>query len=434
MSNAPTIPKRFPSQVLDQTLAYIDGDGVMMLQLELEFAEQLDADRLARATHLALDAEPVLGCRFVHHWRKPYWERLPSDNRHVYVTAHTGAEFEAFKVSAIDTYTIPQIRVCLWNPPQGAHLIIKVSHFVSDAAGTKDVARIISTMYSELSRDPDYQPQPNLSGSRGVGQLLGNIPRRRYPGLFLQALRDSRTAHVPLYTQTLPFQNEPAESPLYVHRFLPRERVSRLVEYGQTHNATLNDLLIVAFLRALAVTSNWNGDRQLRLNTTVDMRRYMSERKASAVTNLSDAIPGWPSLGTDIGHDFSSALDRITPVTQKRKQNFLGVDGLLVLLIAYNLLPHSWITRLMKRGLHQIKDEGNFANSLTNTGAIDPATITFGAKPIAARLLPPLIYPPYFMLGASGYDGTLTLSAGIYSHQEELAGRFLDAMLVELPS
>ena len=64
------IPKRFPSQLTDRFLDYIHQSGDMMIQLELQFRRQIDADRLARATDLALDVAPVLGCRFVRQWRK----------------------------------------------------------------------------------------------------------------------------------------------------------------------------------------------------------------------------------------------------------------------------------------------------------------------------------------------------------------------------
>lgn len=75
---------------------------------------------------------------------------------------------------------------------------------------------------------------------------------------------------------------------------------------------------------------------------------------------------------------------------------------------------------------------GSLSDTFTNTGAIDPAGVTFDTKPIVARILPSPLYPPYFILAASGYDGMLTLSAGVYALQRELAERFLDAMVAEL--
>jgi len=54
------IPGRFPAQIFDRFVTLADRvAGEYMIQLELEFAERLDIERLARAVELTLDAEPV---------------------------------------------------------------------------------------------------------------------------------------------------------------------------------------------------------------------------------------------------------------------------------------------------------------------------------------------------------------------------------------
>jgi NRPS condensation-like uncharacterized protein len=89
---------------------------------------------------------------------------------------------------------------------------------------------------------------------------------------------------------------------------LSQNVVARLVGYGRKHSATLNDLLLAAFFRALAATTNWHGHRQLRVTTTVDFRRYLRDRRVSAVTNLSLGIQGWPSLAQIWGKIFRQPL------------------------------------------------------------------------------------------------------------------------------
>ena len=97
------------------------------------------------------------------------------------------AEFETFKVAAIDTDSGPRLRVCLWNFPAGACLLIKVCHYVADAAGTRDVARLISGIYAQLGHKPDYQPEPNLTGSPGLGKSCKPFPGVSIPAFFSNA-------------------------------------------------------------------------------------------------------------------------------------------------------------------------------------------------------------------------------------------------------
>lgn len=405
----------------------------MMIQLELAFPQPLDGDRLARAAALALAVEPVLACRFVDHWQRPYWEEAPAADREVFIEVRSGVEFEAFKLASLDTYSGPRLRVCLWNSSGGACLLIKVCHYVADAAGVRDVARLISSIYRQLDHNPSYQPEPNLAGSRGIEQILRVIPRHTYPGLFLQAWHDAQASQRPGGTQTLPIQAGPAEGLNFIHRLLPQARVSQMVEYGRKYKATLNDLLLAAFFRAMAAVTGWSGERQLRVTTTVDFRRYLPGRQAAAVSNLSLGIQGWPSLGTHLGADFGATLQKVTAITQKRKQAFLGVETLLMTLTLLGPLPHPWGTKLMKRHIQQLNDQRNTANTFTNLGPITAQDVTFEGKPSIARILPPPVYPPYFLLGVSGYEGTLTLSSGVYTLQRALAERFLEVMVVELP-
>jgi len=96
-------------------------------------------------------------------------------------------------------------------------------------------------------------------------------------------------------------------------------------------------------------------------------------------------------------------------------------------------LPYNWAMNLVKRSYQQNWAKGKWAHAFTNTGPIDSTAVSFGSKPSMARLLPPPFYPPLFIVGISGFEGTLTLSSGVYSIQKELAERFLDKKIAELP-
>lgn len=428
-----TIPARFPTQLMDRTLAYLNHTGDMILHIEMVFAQQLDPARLARAAYLALTAEPILGCQLVHDWRMPHWARITATEQDVFVVADSEATYEAFKVMPIDTHNGPRIRLCLWPAPNGDYLLLKVCHYVADAAGARDAARTIATIYNQLDTTPTYQPTPNLNGVRSPTPILARVPWYKYPNLLGQAMRDNQAWHTPAGTQTLPIPDGPAEGLMYPLRHLSRERVAALVAYGRHHQATINDLLIAAFFRALVSITNWQGNTQLRMNTTVDFRRYVPDKHIFAVANLSAAIQGWPNLGTTLGANFAATLQRVASITRPRKQHFLGLDALLGLMVAVGALPHQWAKGFVATQIKAQDKRRNIANGLTNLGPVETRAVTFGTRPIKAHILPPPVYPPYLMLGASGYDGTLTLSAGVYQPQHQMAAQFLDAMMSEFP-
>ena len=46
------------------------------IQAVIHFKGKLDVVRLARAVKLSVDAEPVLGCKFIEREDRPFWQRL----------------------------------------------------------------------------------------------------------------------------------------------------------------------------------------------------------------------------------------------------------------------------------------------------------------------------------------------------------------------
>jgi len=342
-------------------------------------------------------------------------------------------EYEAFKGRSIDSHIGPQVRACLWQSPDYDHLVLKVSHAVADAGGVKEIAGIMSSIYAQLADDPDYRPDPNLGGSRGLWQVLRHIPWHAFPGIYLRSLREAQhIIKAPHGTYTVPIADGPRKPLVFVSRFLAADRVSCLADYARAHNATLNDLMLAGYVRASALRGDWDGRSRLMLAMAVDFRqRYLPTRKAEAICNLSGVE--YPDLGTDVGHDFSATLERISADMQRRKAGWMGMEwcvGQLQLAI----LPYDWRAGFYRKAAQRSMARNNLVPGFTNMGPIDPASVTFDCEPANARLLPPPAYPPVFESGVSGYAGTLTISAGVYPTQRDVVEHFFDALVAELPS
>jgi NRPS condensation-like uncharacterized protein len=430
------IPHRFPARLIDCFVDFLSPFEDVMIQLEMEFAGHLDPGRLAKAVDLTLDAEPVLGCRFVDSARKPCFERLDPDKRSAFFLASKEGEYETFKSSSIDHKDGSQIRVCLWQSPDGDRLLLKVAHQVADAGGVKDIAAVLSDIYRRLSNDPAHRPPPNIQGSRSLRQVLRHVPWHAYPCIYLNSLQSGMRVSRPHTVHTLSVPDGPREPLTYVTRLIPSGRVSTLAEYGRSHNATLNDVFAAASLRALISMGNWQGRSHVSLTTTIDMRRYVPSERAEAAANLSTALMRWPDLGTEPGQDLETTLDKVAKITRFGKTHWIGLDLLFATTTPpFKTMPHKWgmrqFQRLVKAGLKRQQSEHGF----TNTGPIDPERVTFGVPPSMARILPTSAYPPMpFAWSLSGYNGTLTLAAGAYPTQKETIGKLFDAILKELPA
>ena len=424
------IPNRLPSQVMDRAMTFMDNTVDLMVQLELVFTEPLNPRRLAKAIDMTFDSEPVLGCRFVNNWRRPYWERLDKDKRRSLYLTKNKEEYESFKTRSMDVYTGPQVKVCLWRSTSDDNLLFKVSGVVADASGVKEIVAIISNYYSQLATDQDIQLVPNLKGSRGLGQILRYVPRSAYPQIHRNYLNQMWVL-ARSRSYTLPVDDGPHDPLMYIHRTITQDKVARLVKYGQDRDATLDDVILTCLFRTLALNGDWDKLSQLRVTMAVDLRQYLYVNGVEGICNLSTFEH--PSLGTSFDGDWGATLLWVSSIKRARKEHWIGLNDCMGTYRIVNLLPHSLGKKIFPWVLKQGIKRHRISHCLMSMGTIGSGSTTFGTRPSRALLLPTPFYPPAIGISFSGYAGSVTLSAGVYPSQQGIVGRLLDAMISNFP-
>ena len=240
----------------------------------------------------------------------------------------------------------------------------------------------------------------------------------------------------PLQTHSLSLTpHREGRRPTYVVRHLRPDQVEKIACRGKEKGSTINDLMAAAFLTALVHVGRWDGSSELRIGTTVDLRRhYLPGGRAGGICNLSAFEFLHPAR--ESGHDFQSVLKAVTQITRARKEDFLGLNAYVGLMPVLQLLPYGLGARMVCRLFASAEEKGNQANVITNMGPLDPSDLAFDAPPVSAWILVPPMYGPVFGVGLTGYGGGLTLSCGIYAPEKD-AGTVesvFDAMLDALHS
>jgi len=260
---------------------------------------------------------------------------------------------------------------------------------------------------------------------------MRHLPWYIYPVLLFLFVRTTLSTQIPKKTHALQVPVGPREPFTFVFRHLEPERFASLRAYGRQHNATINDLMIAAFYRALLKKEAWDGLAALRIQTTVDLRRhYLPSGKAEGICNLStyEHI----NLGREPGSDFADTLDRISSITRRSKSGWIGLSELCTVPLA-GMAPYRLLVQACSRLLHDRISSRNYPSGLTNLGQISPAGVFFDGQPAHCWILPPVVYPPVLYIGFSGYAGTLTLSAGVPLAAQKCIEDFFTQLLKELP-
>ena len=427
------IPERFPAVDGDLILSSaIDARiGLFTNNIEVEFRHKLDRNRLAQALNIILDAQPILGCRLVIKGMNIYWARLNKKEWDSLYLLQDSQEYEKFKTLQVDSRTGPQTMLGLYNTPEGDKLIIKASHQVGDGGGLHDIARELSCIYNRLKHEPAYQPEPNINGSRSGKQIIRQIPWTAIPVIMANFIKLVWSNNHPKVTHILPLSAWQQTSWMYKIRHIPPERTARIVAYGKKNQATLNDVLISSYRRALAQMGGWDGTSALRLQLTVDLRAwYLQTKRAGGICNLSGFE--YVNLGTDLGKDLNSTLSRVTAITKARKASYFGLSETCLAPLV-TLMPYPWMVKLADYISRKKAAQKNVPHLLTNTGLIPPEIVTFDQQPRAAWILPSVLFPPAFLTLVSGYGETLALSTGVSQGSYALVDAFLDQMIAELP-
>jgi NRPS condensation-like uncharacterized protein len=428
-----SIPDRIPSVYFDRLLLLMEASGVgrFVIQMEMVFSASLDAERLMTALDLMLDAEPVLGCRMVPDPKLPYWQRLSGVERKNFSFTTNENDYLAFRNQGLNCSKGPQLQACLFRRAQGDKLLLKVAHHVSDAGGVKDIAAKLSAVYNRLEKEPGYKTEPNLAGCRDFGQIMRHVPLWAYPVIFVNFMRQNWSNTVPASTLHLQLPQGPTAPLTYIIRHIPAKRMEKIKQFGKARDATINDVIAAAYYRALVKEAGWDNKAMLRLQTTIDLRRwYLPDEKAESICNLS--VYEYPNLGRNLGKDFSETVDLVSRSTKSRKNSWFGLTD-VCLVPVLKLLSFESQVKLGVKGVAYLIKKKAFPNALTNMGEIKKQSVRFGIEPARAYLLTPFVFPPFFGGGMSMYQGELTLCGGVPVHVEKNIDRFYQTVVENLP-
>lgn len=422
------ISQHVPAAPMDLLLqSWQATGGEFIAQMELEFDRRLDVHLLKHAADLLLEAEPILNSKLVIDTPVPYWQRLSEEKRNLLIVADTSNVYETFRHSGLDATQGAQVALCLWRCEAGDRLLIKMTHQVGDGGGMHAVTERLSSIYSALHTDPRYRPEPTRETNRDVMELLPRVP---WCPIIWDFVRFMAPRWFPRRTLMLPLPHESIGPWHFVERRLAASRVFFLSTYGRERGATLNDMFLAATYRALASLGAWDETSGLRILITVDLRRYLpSDSCADHISNLSTM--DCPYLVRNLGRSFEETLANVRSLMHRRKENW---PGLAVVWFTYLGMTLERYDRRVRPAGKRNNKMGFPKLTLSNTGPIDKARVAFaGRPPVSACILPPFRKLPGLLMCLSGYDGTLTLSAGTPQNGHSMVGSFFDALIGELP-
>jgi NRPS condensation-like uncharacterized protein len=429
------IPQRIPAEVVDQFVYGLKTVTVPLIHLTVDFEAPVDRGRLVRALRLLLDAEPVLGCRFVPRPIRPYFDRVSAgelDRLELLRESDGGLvqgrhPVESFLAEEPDLGAEPQLKALILPRNGGERLVLKISHLVADGGGSKEIGYRLASIYRQLEDRPKLKVVPN-HGSRGILQVCRHLPASSVARLLWRSVTDSVSVRRPYRSLRYPMSRLDARPMSFEVRRFSGARFAALDSFRRRTRATINDLLVTAMLRAWVRMLGEDAPGAYRLLVTVDLRRYIPGRVGAAPANLSSFLI--IDLGRDLGRSFTETLARAKTLLDAAKADLPGLPFMLGSLAAALPMPFFLLPTLGWLVMTGGAVTGNQPPALTNAGLIDRRKLDFGGPAVAnAELTVPASLSPHVVTCASGFGGSATLSVGF---QEAAVPRRVFADLFEL--
>jgi NRPS condensation-like uncharacterized protein len=391
------------------------------LCMVLKLNGKIDSDAFAKAIRLSLDLEPVLGCRFIVDGGSPRWERrddLDQIKLCSQVEVDTAEQPLNSSINqAINATVDPLVAAQIFREKDVDTLCVKVNHSACDAGGLKEYVGLLSDLYGMLITCGKRSIQPSL-GSRDQSQLF---ERTKNP-------KTLSMKGFPTPTWTLP--QKPGKEPMHAFVSVSKASFRRVKEFAKDRKATFNDALLAALFRTLFAINNTAPDKPMIIQVSIDLRRYLPNRRAEAICNLSGAL--YVSLTRVPDEPFEGTLARVAEAMNKLKQEYPGVESAAGLEYLFSQ-GFVWLEKYLAESAALGRKYGVTFPLLSNFGVLEK--YCFGELQVTAGYVTsPVMYPPGYMLGASTFNDELTLSIGYCGEENtKQINAFLDAFVAELP-
>jgi NRPS condensation-like uncharacterized protein len=360
----------------------------------------VEPEVLAKAVERVVAAQPVLGARFVVEGRRARFEPV-ADAALRALAVHQAEDAWARGLELVarplDPGAGPLLGVDLMHGPDADVIALRIDHTTADGQGAKQALYLLAhACGGELPAQP---------ADRSWARL-----RRRFS--LLKRIDAMRRRQAPRPTWGIPRIGEGTGRRHYAVVMIEPDLFASMRAQGRDAGATVNDLVLTAWYRALFDALEAPADRPMAVNVSFDLRRYLDPADPMPpLSNLSSVETALVSRVS--GEPFAETLRRVHVETERLKEGTPGLGSAVLLEYACRLQGASGFRATVAEPMARGREHGLSYPFLSNFGVLDPSRLIFAGHPAdRAAVFGPAGHPPFVMLGASSFADTLALTMG----------------------
>jgi len=415
--------ERFPATAIERMMNMArhlhDGQG----RCVLSFSGRLDEERLERALRLGVVNAPILGCRFVAHPFRSYWEQVPDLERVPLLSIMETEDenlIDQFLGAHFDPCACVQFRARLFRG-QNDKLAMKISHETVDAGGLLEFLGLVFELYRRLRKNPVYLPNPG-NERRGQKAVLRNAGWRK-------VLRGCHHFSCPRPQFSFPVPIGMPGKPTFALRSSEPEFYRRLREYCLKHRISVGELLLAAFCRSLFKISAPFSTAPLAIQCTKNLRSHLPADIMQRVCNLTGVF--FPEFRN---RSLPDLVENVHKAMASARHDNPWIGGACLLELIF-LLPEGLVRMPLKRSMLRQISSGRVYPFFANLGVIDTARLDFrDSELLEISLFGPVPHCPGSIITLYTVNERLTVTTGAWSGSSAMGAEgLLEAFFNELP-
>lgn len=419
LQNKKLCKKRLPCEMYDKVNLMCRKYMDRMARFEVDYDFEIDERAFKNVLVCCFECAPFLHASVIKNAIAPYWKvRDYNINDAVFVERTDNPEKakKEFFSREIPLSSNIQINIALFYHSGKTHICFIWNHMCFDGGGFKSFWSDFCKNYSDYVTKGD-SPILFAEGSRNYTQVYKDFDKK--------TSRKAKTCFLnvtPRDNHTLPFKTfEKTDNVIIVSREISKENFVKAKNKAKSTGATVNDVLLAAYIDALGKTAGIKSDESISVASATDLRRYIKDNSDVGYTNHVSFIH---CALREKGEGFAETLQHVCQKTKEIKRDpYMGLHGLPLLNIGYKTMIYLQAEAVVKLFYK------NPTLSVSNVGAIDTNAFAMaGNEPFSAFVAGAAKNKPCAVMTALSINDVLKVSMCLRGNadDERLLNTFFD--------
>jgi NRPS condensation-like uncharacterized protein len=423
------LPAKIQAEVSDQIQFFLRSYADQQMRFVIFLDRHIDFEILKKAMRLTIYAEPVFSCYYMEDLRSSWWQKQDNIDESLLidlVETETDPEIEisTFLTTEIRPFRFPIVRARVIRGKKKDILCINMNHTPTDGAGLKEFTKKLALTYTNLVKNQDFEVKPDLGGDRSLKQVTENFSLLQKIKFTREGFRSPKRG----LTWSFDWARTNDDNLKFISAMkLDSGTFDHIKSNSKRNNATINDIVLTAFIRSFATTNSRNHYAAKPVIVPVDLRKYVKPGADISICSLTGSLVC--NIGRLAGETFSDTLRKVREEMNKKKDAHAEMNRILQISVLSKFMPYN----KLKEQLMNVKMPP--IPLVTNVGIIDEADINFNNIVVEyAYVTGAISLKDYFSMAYSTFHKAITFTIGFAGGEEQhqKVVEFLNKLKTEL--